>query len=289
MRSRFEIDVDGRVLAVEVSGAPDGAPVFLLHGTPGSRGGPKPRNSLLYRQGIRLISYDRPGYGGSTRLPGRRVADAARDVNAVADHLGVERFAVVGRSGGGPHALACASLLPHRVERAAVLVGLAPSDADDLDWYGGMSETNARKHSAADRGAEELMQEMRALVEQTAADPESLIEELRTQMSGPDLRFMQSVMYRRLLVASYADALRLGPYGWVDDVLAFRGDWGFALDTIVPPVRLWHGAHDTFSPASHSRWLAERIPRAEVVVQHGAAHFAAMEVLPRMLAWLTTA
>jgi len=287
LATRFEVDVDARVLAVEVSGASDGAPVFLLHGTPGSASGPRPRSSVLYRQGIRLISYDRPGYGGSTRLPNRRVVDAATDVRAIANRLGLKRFAVVGRSGGGPHALACAAMLPHRVERAAVLVGLAPWDAADLNWYEGMADANARKHLTADRGTADQMHELRALAGQTAADPESLLEELRAQMSGPDLRFMQSVLYRRLLMKSYADALRVGPYGWLDDVLAFRSEWGFALDTIVPPVRLWHGAHDTFSPASHSRWLAQRIPRSEVHVQHDAAHFGAMEVLPHMLTWLT--
>ena len=286
-RTRFEVGVGDRVLAVEVSGALDGLPVFLLHGTPGSRSGPRPRTSVLYRQGIRLISYDRPGYGGSTRMQNRRVADAAADVAAIADRLGLGPFAVVGRSGGGPHALACAALLPHRVARVAVLVGLAPWNADDLDWYEGMAEANARKHVTADRGTADLMHEIRALAEQTAAEPESLIEELRTQMSEPDLRFMQNVTYRRMLVKSYAEALRVGPYGWLDDILAFRGEWGFALDTIEPPVRLWHGAHDTFSPASHTRWLAQRIPRAEVHVQHDAAHFGALEVLPRILTWLT--
>ncbi|WP_433830733.1 alpha/beta fold hydrolase [Actinoplanes sp. CA-015351] len=284
--TRFEVGVGSRVLAVQVSGASDGIPVFLLHGTPGSGSGPRPRSSVLYRQGIQLISYDRPGYGGSTRLPNRRVIDAATDVRAIADRLEIKRFAVVGRSGGGPHALACAAVLPHRVARAAVLVGLAPWEAADLNWYEGMADENASKHVAADRGTAEMMHELRALAEQTAADPKSLLEELRSQMSAPDLRFMQSVLYRRLLVKSYADALRDGPYGWLDDIVAFRREWGFALDTIVPPVRLWHGAHDTFSPASHSRWLAQRIPRSEVHVQHDAAHFGAMEVLPRILSWL---
>ena len=99
-----------RLLTIDVSGAPDGAPVFLLHGTPGSRNGPKPRSSVLYRLGVRLICYDRPGYGGSSRVPDRRVADAARDVEMIADKLKLGRFAVVGRSGGGPHALACSAL-----------------------------------------------------------------------------------------------------------------------------------------------------------------------------------
>ena len=103
-----------RLLTIDVSGAPDGAPVFLLHGTPGSRNGPKPRSSVLYRLGVRLICYDRPGYGGSSRVPDRRVADAARDVEMIADKLKLGRFAVVGRSGGGPHALACSALLSDR-------------------------------------------------------------------------------------------------------------------------------------------------------------------------------
>lgn len=287
LAARFDVGVGNRVLSVQVSGSPDGAPVFLLHGTPGSGSGPRPRSSVLYRQGIRLISYDRPGYGSSTRLADRRVVDAATDVRAIANWLGIKHFSIVGRSGGGPHALACAALMPDRVDRAAVLVGLAPWNADDLNWYEGMAEANADKHITADRGAAEQMHELRALAEQTAADPESLLEELRTQMSGPDLRLMQSVLYRRLLAKSYADALRVGPYGWLDDILAFRREWGFKLDTIVPPVRLWHGAYDTFSPASHSRWLAQRIPRSEVHVQHDAAHFGAMEALPQILTWLT--
>ncbi|WP_231953508.1 alpha/beta fold hydrolase [Actinoplanes derwentensis] len=287
MATRFEVGVGARVLTVEVSGAAHGSPVFLLHGTPGSSTGPRPRPSMLYRQGIRLISYDRPGYGGSTRLPDRSVVDAAADVRAIADRLRLDRFAVVGRSGGGPHALACAAVLPHRVERAAVLVGLAPRNAADLNWYEGMADANARKHVTADRGTADHMHELRALAEQTADDPESLLAELRAQMSGPDLLFTRSVLFQRLLAKSYADALRVGPYGWLDDIQAFRREWGFALDTIVPPVRLWHGAHDTFSPASHSRWLAQRIPRSEVHVQHDAAHFGAMEALPPILAWLT--
>jgi pimeloyl-ACP methyl ester carboxylesterase len=284
---RIDVNVDNRTLAVEISGAPDGRPVFLLHGSPGSRRGPKPRTSVLYRQGVRLICYDRPGYGDSTRMPDRTVADAARDVRAIADHLGLQRFAVVGRSGGGPHALACAALMPDRVVRAAVLVGLAPTDAAGLEWYEGMSAVNAQTHAVAKRDTAELMLQMSTLAENTAADPESLIESLRAQASEPDLRFIGSSMYRRMLAASYADALQVGPYGWLDDILAFRDDWGFELETIERPVHLWHGAHDTFSPASHSRWLAQQIPKAEVHVQNGAAHFAAMEVLPRILGWLT--
>ncbi len=121
-------------MSVESLGDPDGKPVFLLHGTPGGRNGPRPRGIVLYRLGIRLISHDRPGYPGSDRLPDRRVADAAGDVEAIADHLGIDRFSVVGRSGGAPHALACAALLKERVICAAALGSLAPYNAQGLDW-----------------------------------------------------------------------------------------------------------------------------------------------------------
>lgn len=117
---------DGRALTVERWGDPDGRPVFLLHGMPGSRLGPAPRGMVLYQRRMQLIAYDRPGYGGSDRHPGRSVADVAQDVAAVADTLGLETFAVAGRSGGAPGALACAALLPERVTRTAAMVGLAP-------------------------------------------------------------------------------------------------------------------------------------------------------------------
>src|ERR1700722_11642562 len=132
----------GRRLTVCEFGDRSQEPVFYLHGTPGSRVGPRPTNQELENFKIRLIAFDRPGYGGSDRLETRTVADVAADVEAIADRLGVDRFAVLGRSGGGPHALACAALLPHRVTRAAALVSLAPWQAQGLDWFDGMAKSN---------------------------------------------------------------------------------------------------------------------------------------------------
>lgn len=126
--------------------------MFLLHGTPGSRLGPAPRPSVLYRMGIRLITFDRPGYGGSDRSLGRTVSAAADDVRLIADALGIGRFGVVGRSGGAPHALACAALIPERIARAGSLVGLAPPDAADLDWFDGMTEANVLAYVNAAAG-----------------------------------------------------------------------------------------------------------------------------------------
>ncbi|GIF49519.1 alpha/beta hydrolase [Asanoa ferruginea] len=280
---------DGRRLQVDVSGDERGRPVFLLHGTPGSRVGPKPRASVLYRLGVRLICYDRPGYGGSERDPGRTVADAAQDIEAIADQLDIERFAVVGRSGGGPHALAAAALLPERVTGAAVLVGLAPANAHGLDWFQGMTDANVSGYRMASTDRQKLVERLRLRADRARRDPHQLVDDLRSQMTDPDLRVVGDFAIRRLLAQTYSEALRPGPYGWIDDVLALRTQWGFRPEYIRPPVLLWHGADDNFSPASHTRWLAARIPRADVRVQAQTAHFGAMQVLPEMLAWLVDA
>lgn len=275
-------------MTVTVSGKPDGVPVFLLHGTPGSRRGPKPRGSVLYRHGIRLITYDRPGYGGSTPRPGRTVADAAADIARIADDCGIDRFSVVGRSGGGPHALACAALLPERVTRTAVLVCFASPEAPGLEYFQGMNSGNTRDFAAAAVDPLRLAERLRRQAERTLRDPESLLEQLEAEMAWPDRQVVQDMAIRRLLALAYRDALRGGPDGWIDDVLALSHDWGFDLSTIAGPVRMWHGEQDNFAPAGHTRWLARQIPHAELLVQSGAAHFGAVEILPSMLDWLAT-
>jgi pimeloyl-ACP methyl ester carboxylesterase len=276
---------DGRRLQYEESGDPDGVPVFLLHGTPGSRLGPRPRAGVLYRLGVRLISYDRPGYGGSDRHRGRSVADCATDVAAIADDLGLPTFTVVGRSGGGPHALAAAARLPGRVTRAAVLVSLAPHDAE-IDWYGGMMPSNVDEFSTATQDESRLIESLRLQAERTRRSPVSLLDMLRAEIAGPDREFVRGLTIQKLLLESYAEAMRGGPYGWIDDVLATRRDWDFHLDQITQPIRLWHGAQDNCVPAAHAHWLAARIPNAELEVQSGTAHFGAMEILPEILSWL---
>lgn len=279
---------DGRRLATAVYGDPEGRPVFLLHGTPGSRLGPRPRSAILHRLGVRLICFDRPGYGESDRLPGRRVADAAADVAAVADAFGLTTFAVVGRSGGGPHALACAALLPDRTTKVAVLVGLAPREADGLDWLDGMTELNVTEYEAVASGYEQIAAVTKATADAVRADPASLLTKLQSELPDPDLRVVADRGIRSLLVATYAEALRKSAHGWIDDAVAFHAPWGFDPAAVSIPVLLWHGANDNLSPVSHAKWLAERIPSAAVVVQAGAAHFGALDVLPDILRWLTT-
>lgn len=278
---------DNRLISTEMYGDPDGKPIFLLHGTPGSRLGPRPRPAVLHRLGVRLISFDRPGYGESDRLEGRRVADAAADVLAIADAFGLEKFAVVGRSGGGPHALACAALLPERLTKAAVLVGLAPRSADGLDWYDGMTQSNTLEHMAAAKGYQGVAARTEAAADAVRADPASLLASLQADMPDPDRRVVADRGIRSMLLETYAEALRTSAFGWIDDALAFYSPWGFDPATVTVPVLLWHGASDNLSPVSHARWLADRIPSAAVVVQAGAAHFGALDVLPDILRWLS--
>ena len=211
--SDFEVrSGDGRRLQVSIAGPGDGYPVFLIHGTPGSRRGPRPRGIVLYRLGIRLISYDRPGYGHSDRAEGRAVADAARDVVAIANALQIKNFAVVGRSGGGPHALAVAALCPDLVSSAAVLVSLAPFDAGGLSWYEDMNDHNVREYTAADNDDESHFQELERWAEAAGRDPHHMIERLREDLCEFDHRVVGDVALRRLLLDTYegGSTARLG-------------------------------------------------------------------------------
>lgn len=275
----------GRKLAVETTGDPHGKPVFLLHGMPGSRMGPVPRSSVLSMLGIRLISFDRPGYGGSDRRHGRRVADAAEDVLSVADAFGLDSFAALGRSGGAPHALACAALIPDRMVRAATLVSLAPRHAEGLDWYGGMTRSNAEAYTDVERGEAYFSDAFHARAVLIRDNPHELIANLVPELPPADRAMVSDPGIRRMLVATYQEAFRNGADGWIDDLLAFTAPWGFEVEDIRVPVRLWHGADDKFSPVDHSRWLADRIPGAELYLEPGAAHFGAFKVMTEALKW----
>lgn len=282
----FVRSADGRKVAVQETGHPTGHPVFLLHGTPGSRVGPFPRVRVLYELGVRLITFDRPGYGWSDRLMSRLVADVVPDVEAIADKLGLDKFAVLGRSGGGPHALACAALLPERVTRAGVLVSLAPWAAEGLDWFAGMADSNVREYTAAATEPEALTAHLVQAAAKIRADPASHVSTLSPEMPEADRRIVADVGIRALLARNFAEALRDSAAGWIDDALAFCAPWGFNLADIMVPVLLWHGQNDVFSPVAHARWLADQIPDAIMAIRQDSAHFGALEVVPDVLSWL---
>jgi pimeloyl-ACP methyl ester carboxylesterase len=277
---------DGRSLAVARWGDPGGTPILSLHGTPGSRLLRPTDEDALRRAKINLITYDRPGYGASDRVRARRVVDCVADIEAIADALGVSRFAVTGRSGGGPHALAVAARLPDRVAVAECVVGAAPSDVADLDWTAGMDEENVTEFGWARQGEQVLHQRLvpvaAADVRRMTADPAKVFSD-DWQLADADRQVLARDDVQRVLIESVREALRPGVWGWVDDDLAFLRPWGFAVSEIRVPITIRYGSQDVLVPAAHGAWLAGHVPGAEVVVDDGAGHLANPEtVLDRL-------
>jgi pimeloyl-ACP methyl ester carboxylesterase len=266
---------DGRTVAYEQIGDPAGAPVFLLHGTPGSRfSGQHPHPERVSSAGLRVITYDRPGYGRSTRQPGRSVVDCVGDVAAIADELDIERFAVTGGSGGGPHALAVAARVPERVTRAESNVGGAPYQAPGLDWFDGMDPTNVKEFGWALDGeqtlAGELEREAQTVLERLDQDPTALLSDF--DLSASDRAVLEQADVRRHFQKSIREALAPGVWGWVDDDLAFVRPWGFHVTEIRVPVQIRYGATDVLVPAAHGVWLAAHVPNAVVDLAEGGGH-----------------
>jgi pimeloyl-ACP methyl ester carboxylesterase len=278
---------DERELSVREAGVADGIPVLVQNGTPGS--------SLLYAphvadaeaKGIRLFAYDRPGYLGSTRKPGRRVADCVADIEAVCDALGVERFLTWGISGGGPHALACAAGLPDRCVAAAALAPVAPYDAEGLDFLAGMGEQNIEEFNAILEGEErhrEVLERDRA--EFLAATPDQLVEVWQSLL-GPADREVATSRLASYLLETLREATEASLDGWFDDDVAFTLPWGFELDSIRIPVLHWHGEQDRFVPPAHAVWLAERIPGVESRLTREDGHLTLGERrVPEVHDWL---
>lgn len=277
---------DGRRLRVAEYGPAGGRPIFSLHGTPSCRFPHPVATADAAAKGIRLIGYDRPGYGGSTPQPGRSVGDVAADVAAIADDLGIERFAVYGFSGGGAPALACAARLPSRVVAAASLAGVAPYPADGLDWLEGAGELNVKEFQLMlnDRPAWDLACRQ-ARDEMVAAEPDQVAAMLSSLLSPVDRAALDAPMVD-WLVATAREGLRPGDEGMRDDNLSCAAPWGFDLTTIRVPVQLWHGAEDRFVPVSHGRWLAARIPGVDLQIEPALGHLSLLQRIPRVHAWL---
>ncbi len=278
---------DGRVLKVVEDGDRNGKPVFALHGTPGSFILYGPHIADATRRGIRLISYDRAGYGESSPHPGRRVADEAKDIEAIADSLGMERFAVWGISGGGPHALACAVLLPRRVAAAASLASPAPYPSPGLDWLAGQGEDNVAEFTASMAGPEKLSAYLEPLREGLlAASPGEVATMMESLIPPVDKEVMAGEL-GLFLVSNMRAGLSRGIAGWRDDDMAFVADWGFRPSAASVPILLWQGRHDKMVPFAHGQWLSERISGAEARLTAEDGHLTLLERrVPETHAWL---
>ena len=287
MARRSVRTADGRVIHVAESGDVRGKPAFALHGTPGSIILYGPHVKDASRRGIRLISYDRPGYGRSSPRPGRRVADAASDVAAIADSLGLERFAVWGISGGGPHALSCAALLPKRVVAAASLASPAPYPSPGLDWLDGQGKDNVEEFGAAMAGPDELSRYLAPNRAQLLeAKPEEIARMLESLLPPVD-RAAFTGEFGRYLASNMKEGLRPGYEGWKEDDLAFVSDWGFSPSDVSVPLLLWQGRHDKMVPFAHGSWLSKHIRGAEARLSSDDGHLTLyLNRVPETHAWL---
>jgi pimeloyl-ACP methyl ester carboxylesterase len=263
------VEVDGRQVAYAEWGDPNGFPVVVLHGTPGSRLGRFSDPERLAATGMRQIGINRPGYGGSTRLPSRAVADVVADVVAVLAELDVGRFAVVGASGGGPHALALAAALPDRVVRCRITAGLAPYGIPG--FFEGMDPHNVEEWELVVSGDGEPEVKRRADVMRTRvlADPGAVYADLA--LTEADRRAMADVRAFAVRRESLLEALSTH-HGWYDDDIAFTKPWGFSLAEVQVPVELRYGRYDVMVPPTHGDWLAAALPAAHVTIWDDLGH-----------------
>ncbi len=268
---------DGRTLCVHEGGDPTGFPVLMHHGTPAAGLLYPVHDRLALDQGVRLLGYDRPGYGGSTRNAARRIADCAADVAAIADALSLEKFGSWGISGGGPHVLACAALCDERLVAVASLAAVAPVDADGLDWLEGMGEENHIEFGKTREGESALRPyletEGAAIL---AAKPEELLQVMETLL-GPADREVLGGGFAEYILEADSHGIGTGIDGWLDDDLAFDAAWGFEITSIDRPVLLLHGEDDRFVPVSHGRWLAARIHEVDARIDPSDGHLTLFE------------
>jgi len=270
---------DGRTLAVEDAGDPAGRVVLAHLGTPDSRHLYGPWVADAVGRGLRLICYDRPGYGGSTPQPGRSIADCAGDVRATCAALEIDRLAMWGWSGGGAHVLACAALLPDLVAAAASLAGNAPYGAAGLDYFAGMSQDDADEtrlmltdpeaaRANVDKDREGLLAASASEMAQGFASMSAPVDAAVLQGDGEMAAWLAYAIH---------DGLAPGSQGWWDDNRAHLDPWGFELADITVPVLLLHGRQDNFVPFGHGQWLATHIPGVEARLLDDDGHLTVAE------------
>ena len=279
---------DGRILAVQEGGDPAGRAVLVHNGSPNSRHLYGPHAADAAEKGLRLVSYDRPGYGGSTPQPGRSHASCADDVRTICAALGIGRLGIWGISGGGAHALACAALLPDLVAGVASLAGLAPYGAEGLDWFDGMGQDNADdfKQFMTDADAARAKME-KDREEMLAGTADELREVLKTLLTPTDAAVLTGDLAEYLVYCTH-EGLAPGSEGWWEDACAQAGAWGFELAGISVPVLVMHGRQDLFVPFGHGEWLAGHIPGVQARLLDDDGHLTlAQNRIPEVHDWLS--
>ena len=277
---------DGRLVHVYDDGDPAGTLLVYHHGTPLSGLLPSLWAQVAHAQGVRLVSFDRAGYGGSDRHPGRRIADVVADTEAVADALNAERLFVFGESGGGPYALGCATLLPARVIAAASMSGPAPFDADGLDFLADMGQDNIDEFNAALAGEHALrtyLSEQREAL--LGTNPQTMHEVAESLLSPVDRAVLTGDLVEWIHAATIR-GLESGYDGWLDDDAATIRPWGFDLRENRVPVLIQAGKQDLFVPYAHARWLVDNIPETTDALSADDGHLTLLTDFQRTVRWL---
>jgi pimeloyl-ACP methyl ester carboxylesterase len=282
---------DGRSLDVYIAGPADGEVLLFHDGTPGAGTPGRKFLAAAAERGLRYVSATRPGYGASTRRPGRSVADVAADAVTVLDHVGAERCYTMGWSGGGPHTLATAALLPDRVIAATTVASVAPWDVDGLDFLAGMGAENVVEFNAALAGPaklEPLLDSQWPALRDVA--PEDIADALGDLIPPVD-RAALTGEFAEELAEDIHVALHHGIWGWFDDDIAFTRPWGFDLASIRVPLSIWQGEQDRMVPYAHGVWLAAALPRAHahLLPDHGHLSLAVASIGPILDAMIASA
>ena len=262
---------DGRTLAAAEVGDPDGTPLIYSHGFPGSRLGVQLGEVEAKRHSIRLIAFDRPGWGESDPLRGRRLSDWPRDIATAADGLGCARFNLVGVSGGAPFALACAAALPDRIDSTVIICGLGPVEAmhkgDGMMWH---NRIGLKLASRARWLVRPLMRVTGPLLKRFCG---IVIDNLARHSGPADRAVLTDPAIRDILGREFREAFRQGGAGAASDGLIYGADWGLDLAAIKSPVYLWHGEDDRIVPPAMAKWVAKRIPGVHASYLPGEGHF----------------
>jgi pimeloyl-ACP methyl ester carboxylesterase len=273
---------DGRKIEVRTAGPEDGEVLLFHHGMPGAGLPFRPWVKSAAARGLRTVMYSRPGYGLSTADPGRKVGDAASDAAAVIDAVGATTFRTIGWSGGGPHALACASALPDRCLATVAVAGFAPYPANGIDWFAGMADENVEGFGFAVQGEGALAPFLDASARAFATmEPSNLAASLSGLLSEVDKEQVTGE-FAEWLVETLRVGLANGIAGLRDDYLALTSDWCFSLAD-GRSVVIWHGVQDRMVPPAHCRWLADHIPGARYRLFDKDGHMSIIGMFNRIL------
>jgi pimeloyl-ACP methyl ester carboxylesterase len=258
----------GRSLSYAEFGASTGVPVIYCHGFPGSRLEAAIADHVASSRGARLIAADRPGFGTSDYCPGRTIPGWADDVRDLANHLELDEFSMLGVSGGAPYALACASRLPRRIRSTAIVSGLGPPESVNDTPPASTSGLGLRLTARLPWAASFLAWALGVMARH--ASP-LLLATLSAKASQLDQRTLNDAEFRSILAASMREAFRNGSRGAAADLRLLSASWGFDLDRLRVPVRIWHGEQDRVVPMAMGRYLERALPtcQATYLEEHG--------------------